>query len=78
MPCSITKRRCPIRTARTPHIAIDIATGVALQERYWLTEEIGRALNPAMVQGQAVGGNAGLGGTFRPLRMRRRRPVADG
>ena len=34
-------------------------------ERYWLTEEIGRALNPAMIQGQAVGGVIqGLGGTF--------------
>lgn len=46
-------------------VAVDIATGVVEVERYVLTEEIGRALNPAMVQGQAVGGLVqGLGGTF--------------
>lgn len=51
--------------AHAAQIAIDIATGVIEVERYWLTEEIGRALNPAMVQGQAVGGVIqGLGGTF--------------
>ena len=51
--------------AHAAQIAIDIATGVVEVERYWLTEEIGRALNPAMVQGQAVGGvMQGLGGTF--------------
>ena len=51
--------------AHAAQIAIDIATGVVEVERYWLTEEIGRALNPAMVQGQAVGGVIqGLGGTF--------------
>ncbi len=51
--------------AHAAQIAIDIATGVVEVERYWLTEEIGRALNPAMVQGQAIGGVIqGLGGTF--------------
>ena len=51
--------------AHAAQIAIDIPTGVVEVERYWLTEEIGRALNPAMVQGQAVGGVIqGLGGTF--------------
>jgi len=51
--------------AHAAAVALDIATGVVKVERYWLTEEIGRALNPAMVQGQAVGGVIqGLGGTF--------------
>jgi carbon-monoxide dehydrogenase large subunit len=46
-------------------VAIDVATGVVEVEKYVLTEEIGRALNPAMVQGQAIGGLVqGLGGTF--------------
>jgi len=46
-------------------VAVDIATGVVEVKKYVLTEEIGRALNPAMVQGQAVGGLVqGLGGTF--------------
>ena len=43
----------------------DVATGMVEVKRYTLVEEIGRALNPAMVQGQAVGGvEQGLGGTF--------------
>ena len=51
--------------AHAAEVVVDIATGVVEVERYWLTEEIGRALNPAMVQGQAVGGVVqGLGGTF--------------
>ena len=51
--------------AHAAEVAVDTATGVVEVERYWLTEEIGRALNPAMVQGQAVGGVVqGLGGTF--------------
>ncbi|MFT5489151.1 MAG: carbon-monoxide dehydrogenase large subunit, partial [Alphaproteobacteria bacterium] len=46
-------------------VAVDVATGVVKVEKYVLTEEIGRALNPAMVQGQAIGGLVqGLGGTF--------------
>jgi carbon-monoxide dehydrogenase large subunit len=46
-------------------VAVDVATGVVEVEKYVLTEEIGRALNPAMVQGQAIGGLVqGLGGTF--------------
>ena len=51
--------------AHAAEVAVDVATGVVDVERYWLTEEIGRALNPAMVQGQASGGVVqGLGGTF--------------
>ena len=51
--------------AHAAQVAVDIETGVVEVERYWLTEEIGRALNPALVQGQAVGGVVqGLGGTF--------------
>jgi carbon-monoxide dehydrogenase large subunit len=46
-------------------VAVDLATGIVEVKRYVLTEEIGRALNPAMVQGQAIGGLIqGLGGTF--------------
>lgn len=46
-------------------VAVDIQTGTVDVKKYVLTEEIGRALNPAMVQGQAVGGVIqGLGGTF--------------
>lgn len=46
-------------------VAVDPDTGMVDVERYVLTEEIGRALNPAMVQGQAIGGVVqGLGGTF--------------
>lgn len=46
-------------------VAVDVATGMVEVKKYVLTEEIGRALNPAMVQGQAVGGLVqGLGGTF--------------
>ena len=46
-------------------VAIDVATGVVEVKQYNLVEEIGRSLNPAMVQGQAVGGVVqGLGGTF--------------
>lgn len=46
-------------------VAVDIETGQVEVKKYVLTEEIGRALNPAMVQGQAVGGLVqGLGGTF--------------
>ena len=51
--------------AHAAQVAVDVATGVVEVEKYWLTEEIGRALNPALVQGQAVGGVVqGLGGTF--------------
>ena len=46
-------------------VAVDVATGIVEVKKYVLTEEIGRALNPAMVQGQAIGGLVqGLGGTF--------------
>ena len=46
-------------------VAVDIATGMVDVKKYVLTEEIGRALNPAMVQGQAIGGLVqGLGGTL--------------
>lgn len=46
-------------------VAVDVATGTVEVKKYVLTEEIGRALNPAMVQGQAIGGLVqGLGGTF--------------
>ena len=46
-------------------VAVDPETGAIEVLRYVLTEEIGRALNPAMVRGQAVGGVVqGLGGTM--------------
>ncbi len=46
-------------------VRVDLATGGVGIDRYVLTEEIGRALNPAMVQGQAVGGVVqGIGGAL--------------
>ena len=73
-PWRYSVRRCDLRQrkklsysygAHAAQIALDITTGLVKVERYWLTEEIGRALNPAMIQGQAVGGVIqGLGGTF--------------
>lgn len=46
-------------------VNVDVATGGVEIERYVLTEEIGRALNPAMVEGQAVGGVVqGIGGAL--------------
>ena len=46
-------------------VNVDLATGGVAIERYVLTEEIGRALNPAMVEGQAVGGVVqGIGGAL--------------
>ncbi len=46
-------------------VAVDPATGRIDVERYVVVEEIGRALNPAMLRGQAVGGVVqGLGGTL--------------
>jgi aerobic carbon-monoxide dehydrogenase large subunit len=46
-------------------VAVDLATGGVEIERYVLTEEIGRALNPAMVESQAVGGVVqGIGGAL--------------
>ncbi len=46
-------------------VAIDVATGMVEVKRYLVIEEIGRTLNPELVQGQAVGGVVqGLGGTF--------------
>ena len=46
-------------------VAVDAETGGIEVLRYVLTEEIGRALNPAMLRGQAVGGVVqGLGGAM--------------
>ena len=46
-------------------VAVDPATGGVEVERYVLTEDIGRALNPALVHGQVVGGLVqGLGGAL--------------
>jgi carbon-monoxide dehydrogenase large subunit len=46
-------------------VAVDVETGGIGLVKYALIEEIGRALNPAMVKGQAVGGLVqGLGGTL--------------
>jgi len=46
-------------------VAVDPETGDVELLRYVLLEEIGRALNPAMVEGQAIGGLVqGLGGAL--------------
>jgi carbon-monoxide dehydrogenase large subunit/6-hydroxypseudooxynicotine dehydrogenase subunit gamma len=50
------------------HIAvvrIDAETGRVAIERYWIAYDIGRAINPALVHGQIVGGYAqGVGGAL--------------
>jgi len=50
------------------HIAlvrIDPETGGVAIERYWIAYDIGRAINPALVRGQIVGGYAqGVGGAL--------------
>ena len=46
-------------------LAVDPETGEVELKKYVLLEEVGRALNPAMVEGQSVGGLImGLGGTL--------------
>ncbi|MBK20025.1 MAG: carbon monoxide dehydrogenase [Rhodospirillaceae bacterium] len=51
--------------AHSALVAVDIETGDIELIKYAIIEEIGRALNPAMVNGQAVGGLVqGLGGTL--------------
>tara|TARA_Y100001934_G_scaffold72296_1_gene89902 strand:- start:2281 stop:4677 length:2397 start_codon:yes stop_codon:yes gene_type:complete len=46
-------------------VGVDVETGAIDLIRYALIEDIGRALNPIMVEGQAVGGLVqGLGGTL--------------
>jgi carbon-monoxide dehydrogenase large subunit len=46
-------------------VAVDPETGEVELLRYVLSEEVGRALNPAMVEGQAIGGLVqGLGGAL--------------
>jgi carbon-monoxide dehydrogenase large subunit/6-hydroxypseudooxynicotine dehydrogenase subunit gamma len=50
------------------HIAVvrvDAETGRVTIERYWIAYDIGRAINPALVRGQIVGGYAqGVGGAL--------------
>jgi carbon-monoxide dehydrogenase large subunit/6-hydroxypseudooxynicotine dehydrogenase subunit gamma len=50
------------------HIAVvrvDAETGRVAIERYWIAYDIGRAINPALVRGQIVGGYAqGVGGAL--------------
>jgi carbon-monoxide dehydrogenase large subunit len=46
-------------------VRIDPETGRVAIERYWIAYDIGRAINPALVHGQIVGGYAqGLGGAL--------------
>jgi aerobic carbon-monoxide dehydrogenase large subunit len=46
-------------------VRIDPETGGVAIERYWIAYDIGRAINPALVHGQIVGGYAqGLGGAL--------------
>ena len=51
--------------AHAAHVAVDPATGEVEVIDYWVVEDIGRVLNPALVEGQTVGGVVqGLGGAF--------------
>src|SRR5579864_2941191 len=46
-------------------IAVDVETGVLIVERYCVAADVGRALNPLIVEGQLVGGVVqGIGGTL--------------
>jgi len=46
-------------------VAVDTRTGVVTPRRYAIVADVGRAINPAIVEGQLVGGVAhGLGGTL--------------
>ncbi|SDI63015.1 xanthine dehydrogenase family protein molybdopterin-binding subunit [Salipiger marinus] len=46
-------------------VIIDRDTGHVRLDRYWITYDVGRAINPAMIEGQIVGGLAqGLGGAL--------------
>jgi CO/xanthine dehydrogenase Mo-binding subunit len=46
-------------------VAVDVRTGFVTSRGYWLVCDVGRAINPLIVEGQLVGGVIhGLGGTF--------------
>jgi aerobic carbon-monoxide dehydrogenase large subunit len=46
-------------------VRVDAETGRVAIERYWIAYDIGRAINPALVRGQIVGGYAqGVGGAL--------------
>jgi carbon-monoxide dehydrogenase large subunit/6-hydroxypseudooxynicotine dehydrogenase subunit gamma len=55
-------------------VAVDRETGAVTVERYVVASDIGRAVNPMLVEGQIVGGLVqGLGGAlFEALRRARR------
>ncbi len=51
--------------AHAAHVAVDPATGHVEVIDYVAVEDVGRAINPALVHGQAIGGVVqGLGGAF--------------
>ncbi|MAU48395.1 MAG: xanthine dehydrogenase [Yangia sp.] len=46
-------------------VVVDAETGRTKLDRYWISYDVGRAVNPAMIEGQIVGGLAqGLGGAL--------------
>lgn len=46
-------------------VRVDRRTGLVAVEKYWMAYDVGRAVNPMMVEGQLVGGVAqGLGGAL--------------
>ena len=59
-------------------VEVDPATGGVRVLRYFIAYEVGRAVNPALVDGQLVGGAAqGIGGALlEELPLRRLRPAA--
>lgn len=51
--------------AHAAHVVLDSGTGAVEVLEYWVAEDIGRVLNPALVEAQTVGGVVqGLGGAF--------------
>jgi carbon-monoxide dehydrogenase large subunit/6-hydroxypseudooxynicotine dehydrogenase subunit gamma len=46
-------------------VRIDPGTGSVIVEKYWVAYDVGRAVNPMLIQGQILGGLAqGLGGAL--------------
>lgn len=51
--------------AHVAMVSVDVETGVTKVERYAISYDVGRAVNPAMIEGQILGGLAqGLGGAL--------------
>ena len=70
--------RAPGAAAHLSHVRVDRETGAVTLLHHVIAQDVGRALNPALVAGQLVGGvTQGFGwALLRAARLRRRRPAA--